>query len=100
MVELINKDIRMFYKERKDTKAINQMINCYQVLVNSIDALNITGGKNQYQNEVQNQEQTQTQSQKRERIQAQENEGECQNECDTENAFANQAQEEHNYSKQ
>lgn len=52
MIELINKDIRMFYKERKDTKAINQMINCYQVLVNSIDALNITGGKNQYQNEV------------------------------------------------
>ncbi|MDD3809032.1 MAG: hypothetical protein PHS94_01925 [Erysipelotrichaceae bacterium] len=56
--------------------------------------------RNQYQNEVQNQEQTQTQSQKRERIQAQENEGECQNECEKENAFANQAQEEHNYSKQ
>lgn len=58
--------------------------------------------RNQYQNQVQNQEQTQTQtqSQTRERIQAQENDGECQNECDNENAFANQAQEEHNYSKQ
>ncbi len=57
-----------------------------------------TRNRNCIQNQTQSQEQAeaqtqdQTQAQTRQRIQTQDNDGECQNECDNENALANQTQ--------
>ncbi len=48
--------------------------------------------QSQEQAEAQTQDQDQTQAQTRQRVQTQDNDGECQNECDNENALANQTQ--------